>query len=41
MAPTFGTDVSSLPPEGVAHPAWDGPALGLVAPTFGTDVLAL
>jgi len=41
LAPTFGTDVSSLPPEGAAHAAWGGPALRVVAPTFGTDVQAL
>ena len=41
LAPTFGTDVSSLPPKGVAHAAWGGPAQRVVAPTFGTDLHAL
>jgi hypothetical protein len=41
LAPTFGTVVSSLPPKGAAHSAWDGPAQRVVAPTFRTDVHAL
>ncbi len=38
--PTFGTDVSSLPPEG-AELARGGPSLRSNAPTFGTDVSSL
>ncbi|MHB1198470.1 MAG: HAMP domain-containing sensor histidine kinase [Polaromonas sp.] len=40
LAPTLGTDVSSLPPEG-AELAWDGPARRSVAPTPGTDISSL
>ena len=39
MAPTFGTGVSSLPPEGAFSP-WGGPA-ATMAPTFGTGVSSL
>ena len=39
MAPTLGTDVSSLPPEGAVS-AWGGPA-PKPAPTLGTDVSSL
>ena len=38
-APTLGTGVSSLPPEGAAPP-WGGPAVEL-APTLGTGVSSL
>src|SRR5665647_2055752 len=38
-APTLGTDVSSLPPEGAVLP-WGGPA-AKPAPTLGTDVSSL
>ena len=41
MTPTLGTDVSSLPPKGAAHAAWDGPALRVVTPTLGTEVSSL
>ena len=39
VAPTLGTDVSSLPPEGAVSP-WGGPA-AKPAPTLGTDVSSL
>ena len=39
VAPTLGTDVSSLPPEGAVSPR-GGPAVKL-APTLGTDVSSL
>ena len=37
VAPTLGTGVSSLPPEGAAHQTWSGPASG-EAPTLGTEL---
>jgi len=40
MAPTLGTDVSSLPPEG-AELARGGPSPRSMAPTLGTDVSSL
>ena len=41
VAPTLGTGVSSLPPEGSVSP-WGGPAAKLVvAPTLGTGVSSL
>ena len=39
VAPTLGTGVSSLPPEGAVSP-WGGPAANL-APTLGTGVSSL
>ena len=40
LAPTLGTDVSSLPPEG-ARSALGRPGGGTMAPTLGTDVSSL
>ena len=40
MAPTFGTDVSSLPPMGERF-AFGRPGSETLAPTFGTDVSSL
>ncbi len=41
MAPTLGTGVSSLPPEGALAP-WGGPAaLGDIAPTLGRGVTTI
>ncbi len=40
VAPTLGTGVSSLPPEGVAPPG-GGPAAAPVAPTLGTGLFSL
>ncbi|GAA4353161.1 hypothetical protein GCM10023165_43240 [Variovorax defluvii] len=39
MAPTLGTDVSSLPPGGAPPPL--GRPGGRLAPTLGTDVSSL